>query len=296
MKSILQPMRAFAAPVAPTQYKTKSAERYIFQKAALFGLFLLLLSGKSVAQFDISGSWRALAHEDQPERGPGPDIMEYVGLPINTAARMAGMSWDPAQLAMTEFQCRPHPSDYGSRHSNFRIWQEVESASQKTLTWKMRREWMEPQRTIYMDERTRPGDAAAHTWQGFSLGGWDGNMLNILTTDLKRGYIRRNGIPRSDLGQLQESYIRHDEFLTVISVVSDPIYLTEPFIRSSNYRLDPALIISPYPCDPAVEIQRDRGHVPHYLPGQNPFGGEYAERYGIQSGDSLGGAATMYPE
>lgn len=248
------------------------------------------------AQFDLSGNWRALVHEDQPERGPGPDIMEYVGLPINEAARFAGMSWDPAQLAMPEFQCRPHPSDYGSRHSNFRIWQEVDLASQQTTTWKMRREWQEPERTIHMDSRERPAAFAAHSWQGFSLGEWDGNMLNIHTTDLKRGYVRRNGVPRSDEAELQESYVRHDEFITVISVINDPVYLTESFIRTSNYRVDPQLNVGPYPCDPAVEIEREWGYVPHYLPGQNPFHGEYANRYGVELQDSLGGAQTMYPK
>ena len=89
------------------------------------GVFLVcssaaVLSTQANAQFDISGNWRALIHEDQPERIPGPDIMEYVGLPINEAARIAGMSWDPAQLAMPEFQCRPPP---------FRLWfQALESA------------------------------------------------------------------------------------------------------------------------------------------------------------------------
>lgn len=297
MNFILLLPQGGAVSIAPAiVHKKTHTGRYLFQLLVIFGVLVLLVPSKSVAQFDISGNWRALTHEDQPERGPGPDIMEYVGLPINAAARMAGMSWNPAKLAMPEFQCRPHPSDYGSRHSNFRISQEVDADSQRTLRWKMRREWMEPQRTIYMDDRSRPTEASAHTWQGFSLGSWDGNMLNILTTDLKRGYIRRNGIPRSDLGQLQESYIRHDEFLTIISVVNDPVYLTEPFIRTSNYRIDPMLTISPYPCDPAVEIMRERGHVPHYLPGQNPFDGEYAERYGIELVDSLGGAQTMYPE
>jgi len=258
----------------------------------LFGV----ASSEVAAQFDLSGNWRALVHEDQPERGPGPDIMEFVGLPINDAARLAGMSWDPAQLAMPEFQCRPHPADYGSRHSHLRIWQEVDAASQRTVTWRTHREWQEPERTIYMDQRQRPSSHAPHAWQGFSLGNWDGNMLNILTTDLKRGYIRRNGIPRSDEAELQEHYIRHGEFLTIISVVQDPDYLTEPFIRSSNYIIDPKLVIAPYPCSPAVEIERERGYVPHYLPGQNPFNGEYATRYGIELDASLGGAQTMYPK
>ena len=60
--------------------------------ARIAGLFLLLLttlaSGPAVAQVDPSGEWAPRFHEDQPERIPGPDIGDYLGLPINAAARL----------------------------------------------------------------------------------------------------------------------------------------------------------------------------------------------------------------
>lgn len=258
----------------------------------------LALSGAnpSLGQAALNGGWSILIHEDFPERIPGPDIMEYVGLPINEAARYKALTWDPAELAMPEYQCRPHPSDYGDRFSDARIWQEIDPASQQTVALRMRKEWQEPERTIYLDGRNRPSSHAQHTWQGFSLGEWNGNMLNVLTTHLKTSYLRRNGVPRSDQAEHQEHYIVHDEHLTIIAVINDPLYLEEPFIRTTNYRIDPRFSMDPYPCDPAVEIERAWGFVPHYLPGTNPFYGEYAERYGIDVNDSLGGAETMYPD
>jgi hypothetical protein len=36
--------------------------------------------------------------------------------------------------------------------------------------------------------------------------------------------------------------------------------------------------------------------VPHYLPGENPFVEEYADKYGLPVDATLGGAKTMYPE
>lgn len=46
-----------------------------------------------------------------------------------------------------------------------------------------------------------------------------------------------------------------------------------------------------------VEIAgRAPGKVPHYLPGENPFLSEFANKYHIPLEAVLGGAETMYPE
>ena len=54
-------------------------------------------------------------HEDQPERIPGPEIGDYLGLPITDAARLRGDIWDAEILTLPEHQCKPHPADYGPR-------------------------------------------------------------------------------------------------------------------------------------------------------------------------------------
>ena len=74
------------------------------------------------------------------------------------------------------------------------------------------------------------------------------------------------------------------------------MYLTEPFIRTNNWVLDPRQQIAPYLCDIVVEVDRPQGAVPHYLPGQNPFLEEHAERYQLPLEAVLGGAGTTYPE
>jgi hypothetical protein len=51
-----------------------------------------------------------------------------------------------------------------------------------------------------------------------------------------------------------------------------------------------------YPCEAVVEIERPRGTVPHYLPGQNPFLHEFADKFHIPVEAALGGAETAYPE
>jgi hypothetical protein len=64
---------------------------------------------------DLSGEWAPRFHEDQPERIPGPDIGDYLGLPINAAARLHADSWDASILTLPEHQCKPHPADYSPR-------------------------------------------------------------------------------------------------------------------------------------------------------------------------------------
>lgn len=269
-------------------------------KRAIFRSVLALgaaaLSAPLFAQVDLAGEWVARYHEDFPERIPGPDLGDYLGLPINDAARLRADAWDASQLTMPEFQCRPHPSDYGIRHSNVRVWKEVDTATQQTVAIHAHREWQAQERTIWMDGRPHPPEYAAHTWQGFSTGKWEGPVLTVTTTHLKESYLRRNGVPRSDRATVVEHWIRHGDYLTVAVIITDPVYLTEPFIRTSDYYNDQTHEIPAYPCESVTEVERPAGVVPHHLPDKNPFIGEFAEKYNLPLEPTRGGAATMYPE
>src|SRR3984893_14346149 len=256
-----------------------------------------LLSMPAFAQRDPSGEWAPRFHEDQPERIPGPEIGDYLGIPINPAARLRADTWDASLLELPENQCRPHPSDYAWRGpANLRIWKEIDTATQDTLAYHTHISWQAPERTIWMDGRPHPADYEAHTWQGFSTGKWEGDMLTVTTTHLKTGWIRLNRIPRSGRGTLSEQWIRHGDYLTLVSIVTDPAYLTEPFIRTTNWVLNPRQQIAPYPCETVVEVERPKGTVPNHLPGANPFLNEFPTKYHLPDGAARGGAETMYPE
>jgi hypothetical protein len=121
-------------------------------------------------------------------------------------------------------------------------------------------------------------------------------MLKVTTTHLKEGWLRRNGLPRSDKATLVEYFIRSENYLTLVTVVTDPVYLTESFVRTSDWVLDTGLQLSPFSCIPAIEIERPRGAVPHHLPGTNAFLEEYPQRHGLPPAAARGGAGTMYPE
>jgi hypothetical protein len=72
----------------------------------------LLTAAPALAQVDFSGEWAPRFHEDQPERVPGPSLGDYLGLPINDAARLRADSWDASMMTLPEWQCRPHSADY----------------------------------------------------------------------------------------------------------------------------------------------------------------------------------------
>mgnify|MGYP003351575043 FL=1 len=121
-------------------------------------------------------------------------------------------------------------------------------------------------------------------------------LVGITTTHLKEDYYRRNGVPSSDEATLTQYWIRRGDILTWVTIATDPIYLPEPMIRASEYRLQPQMRIPPYPCEVVEEVDRPAGIVPHYLPGQNPFLSDFGKKYSIPMEANQGGAATMYPE
>jgi hypothetical protein len=147
-----------------------------------------------------------------------------------------------------------------------------------------------------MDGRPHPPEYGDHTWQGFSTAVWEGNMLTITTTHLKTNYLRRNGVPRSDKATLTEHWYRHGDYLTVVTVIDDPVFLTEPLVRSDNWFLDPGQAIGVFGCEYAPEVPRPTGTVPHHLPGTNQFLDEFAKWYGLPYEATRGGAETLYPE
>ncbi len=147
-----------------------------------------------------------------------------------------------------------------------------------------------------MDGRPHPSEYAPHTWQGFSTGKWEGNQLTITTTHLKMAEYERTGEYRSDMGTLLEHWIRHGDHIMFMVIISDPVYLAEPFIRTRDYVLNPNQRLRGYACTPTAEIaNRPTGYVPHYLPGKNPFILS-ATRFGVPVAAIGGGPETIYPD
>ena len=94
---------------------------------------------------------------------------------------------------------------------------------------------------------------------------------------------------------MTEYFIRHGDYFTVVTIVKDPVFLTEPLVRTSNWILNLGYAPTPQSCVPSREIDRPEEYVAHHLPGANPFLLEFPESTD-SGGGSARGAETMYPE
>jgi hypothetical protein len=245
----------------------------------------------------LDGFWNPLFDEDQLERGPGPDQGDYAGLPITAAAASVAQTWDPEVLTIPYLQCRPHPALYGIRGVGaLRIW---ESLDQQTLQQVAIHTWIvawESQRDIWMDGRPHPPAWAAHSWQGYSVGHWEGDDLLVHTDMFKRGWTRRNGLPTSDQATFDERMFRDGDILTDVTMITDPQYLSEPLVKSTEYQKADNTNFATYPCREVTEIPRHEGDIPMHLPNQTAVEQDYPVRSHVPLKASMGGAQTMFPE
>ena len=287
------------------------------RRIARFALTILVVgigsSRPALAQADLSGEWRPLLHEDVTHRiddpnagGPGtpsgaggPRIGDYTGLPINEAARLRVDSWDPRINEASEHQTIIHPGAYwiwgagGMRVRNI-----IDEDTQAVVAIEIFRAAPpgSSTRTVWMDGRPAPPPFAAHTWWGFSTGEWNGGVLTVRTTHMKAGWIRRNGVPASDQATMTEYFAKHGSYLTLTRILDDPVYLEEPLITTLSWILDPQQQLVARRPEIVSFPDVPEAFVPHYLPGQNPFLHELAQKYGIPFEATRGGSETMYPE
>lgn len=272
----------------------------ISTRAALLACALAAaaLSPRSAAaMIDLRAYYAPVFHEDALERGTGPDAGDYAGLPINEANRERGDTWNGSYITLPERQCIPHSANYGIRGVG-NLW--ISDVRDPQTTQLIKYETMivaySAHRDIWMDGRARPPESAPHTFQGFSTGVWEGDTLVVTTTHLKPSYIRRNGLVASDKAVLTERFIRHGDVLNHVMMLQDPVYLSEPLVKTTVYRVMAAPALNAYPCRPAVEIPRAKGEIPH-----NPFKDEtasieYAAEHKLPLNGVRGGAITALPE
>jgi hypothetical protein len=253
-----------------------------------------LLTRQGLAQSSFDGDWVNSIFEDNTEDAM---IGNYVGIPMNRAATLRTQAWDESVLTLPEWQCRPHGAVYFMRAPQGRrlqISREFDPGSRRLLAYKVGANM-----TIYMDGRPHPSAYAPHTFFGFSTGVYEGDMLKISTTHLKEDYPRRIGVPSSDETTLTQYWIRHGDQFTWVTIHTDPVYLTEPMVRTVDYRVSLVQAVgggSGEGCTVVEEVARPAGLVPHNLPGTNKALGEYATAYDLPLEATLGGAASMYPE
>jgi glyoxylase-like metal-dependent hydrolase (beta-lactamase superfamily II) len=251
---------------------------------------------------DIAGEWRLENHEDPGQLGAlgQPPLGDYLGIPFNDAGRMRADTTPESIWGTPEYQCRPHSAPHQWRGlGGLRILKEEDPLTRSIRAYHV--QFMRSlDRPIFMDGRPHPPAYAPHTWTGFSTGEWVGNTLKVTTTHLKDGYLKRGGPQTSDIYSMTEFITRHDDILSITTVVDDPVYQDEPYVQSTTYVYDPAATVNFETCNASSFAENggtDRHWVPHFLPGQNTALTEWlkAEDW-VPEAPTRGGVKTLYPE
>ena len=270
----------------------------------VLGLFLLGQEsqaplGPLINGTDFSGSWQPGRYQDSGLGTAAGSLVDYGGIPLNEASRLYALAWTASRQTVKQQQCMGYvPPYFWYAPGNYRIWEVRDPFTQRLVAMKFYGQIAQGERTVYMDGRARPPAYAPHTFTGFSTGKYDGNILTVTTTHLKRGWIRANGVAQSDEAKVTEHYIRHDDIITVFAVTDDPVFLSEPFTKTSimlRQPKDPDAWL--YACDDSEQILgRKNDYVPSHFFGQNPSLQEYADKNKVPLLGALGGAETVSPD
>jgi hypothetical protein len=267
--------------------------------AGLVASGMILTAAPAAAQVvDISGEWIPRIHEDQPHRIPGAEIGDYTGLPLNDAARQKAATWDASILSMPEQMAKPHAPQYFMRGPgpNMRVDKVTDPVTLAVIAYTIEGVFGRDDRVIWLDGRPHPSPYAEHTWSGFSTGVIEGNTLTVTTTHMKYGVIQRNGVPASTHSTMTEHFVRHGDILTMVSIIDDPTYLDEPFIRTSQWVRGANVVPDMRFMFEVVDevANRPRGYVPSYPLGTRPD--TFAKKSGLPFEAVMGGKDTIYPE
>jgi len=213
-------------------------------------------SPRDSAALDLTGYWVSVITEDWKYRMVTPKAGVFDSIPLNGEARKVGLSWDPAKDEAAGEACRAYTA-----------------ANVMRLPGRIHVTWRDAT-TLQVDTdagtQTRllnfgaGAPAAQPSWQGYSVAQWEyapaargaarlGN-LKVVTTNLRAGYVRKNGAPHSDKAVVTEYYDLNslpngDTWMTVTTKVEDPVYFTRPYITTTDFKkLPTAAGWAPTPC------------------------------------------------
>jgi hypothetical protein len=210
---------------------------------------------KAAAPIDITGYWLSVITEDWRYRMLTPLKGDYQGIPLNPDGRKLADTWDAAKDEAAGEQCR----SYGAPNL-MRLPGRIHISWQDDQTLKLEADAGMQTRTLNFG----PPAGQGGDWQGVSQASWDlipggrgqpsTGSLKVVTTKLKPGYLRKNGVPYSASAVLTELYDRvnepnGDSYLVITTTVEDPAYLTQPYLTSTHFRKQAdAAGWNPMPC------------------------------------------------
>ena len=207
-------------------------------------------SARAAAPVDLTGMWVSIVTEDWRWRMRTPPKGDYASLPLTAAAIKVADSWDPARDAAAGEQCRP----FGGA-AIMRVPGRIRISWSDDTTLKVETEAGTQTRSFAFGTSSGrraelagclSGHLAGGGWCGGRRGGGPprGGSLRVVTTNLRPGYLRRNGVPYSANARVTEYFNRvnepnGDSWLIVTTMVEDPQYLNARFVTSSHFKKIP---------------------------------------------------------
>jgi hypothetical protein len=207
-------------------------------------------TAKASASIDLTGYWVAFVNEDWRYRMVTPAKGDYRGVPITRAALSVVNAWDPAADEAAGNQCK----SYGAA-AIMRVPGRIHVTWQDDDT--LRLDTDAGTQTRLFRFAPSPPAAGPPSWQGNSIARWErsgagpganpgaaaarGGSLTVVTTNMRAGYLRKNGVPYSENATVTEYFDvapqpGGGQLLGVTTVVDDPRYLQQPFIVSSHFK------------------------------------------------------------
>jgi len=225
---------------------------------------------RAAASIDLTGNWVSIVTEDWRWRMLVPRKGDYSSVPLNAEGKKVADTWDPSKLATDG--CKA----YGAA-AIMRVPGRLKIAWENENTLRIDADAGQQTRLLEFEKTQKP--PATRTWQGHSAAEWErivqpGGLgvslqqapprigsLKAITTNLRAGYLRKNGVPYSEDTTVTEYFDRFaaegSEWLTVLTMVDDPRYLGQQFLTSTHFKKEPdASKWMPTPCEPAARASR----------------------------------------
>jgi hypothetical protein len=193
---------------------------------------------KASAPIDLTGYWVAFVTEDWRFRMVTPRKGDYPMVPMTNQARKVADAWDPVADEAAGNQCRAYGAGAFMRLAGrFHIsWQDDNTLRVESDAG------MQTRLFHFNSPLNTPPSPGARTWQGYSTAQWQSPAsLKVATTNLRSGYVRKNGVPYSENAAVTEYFDiaplpNGDPLLLVTAIVDDPQYFQVPFVVSSQFK------------------------------------------------------------
>ena len=216
-------------------------------------------SARASAPIDITGHWVSLITDDWVYRMITPAKGDYSYVPLNADGRRLADTWDPARDAAAGEECKGYAAPAIMRLPNrVHITWENDNSLKLDIDNGM-------QTRLFHFGGNEP--QGPRSWQGWSHAEWEfsGNTdrqivfadartslgevrrqgsLQVDTSNLRAGYLRKNGVPFSEDAFMTEYYnlITEEDgnqYLVIQTFVEDPRYLASHFVRTLQFKREP---------------------------------------------------------